>query len=149
MKKIKIYTATVITCAKYALEVLHNDLSGLAGGGCGGSGGGCGCSGGSNSLMTIEDLVEIFEEKQGYEISVINHNEQPETYYEGLRVTFDKMGYDTIVNDETVEYIKSTYKPIITVDDLIIAMGRIPEDYELIEAIEEDSKVPVVTSVGF
>ncbi|MCH4887528.1 hypothetical protein EZV73_08090 [Acidaminobacter sp. JC074] len=149
MINIKIYTATVITCAKYALEVLHNDLSGLAGGGCGGSGGGCGCSGGASSLMTIEDLEEIFSDMDGYEIEVINHDEQPERYYEGLKKTFDKMGFETVVDNGTVEYIKSAYAPIITVDDIIISMGRVPEDYELIDAIEENTKVPVAASAGF
>lgn len=32
-KKIQFFDATVITCGKYAKEVLNNDLSGLSGGG--------------------------------------------------------------------------------------------------------------------
>lgn len=147
MSIIKIYTAEVITCAKYALEELGNDLSGLAGGGCGGNGGGCGCGGGQ-SLTTVENLPELLED-YGHEVSLIKHDDRPEDYYHGLSNTFRKMNYQVLVNDQTVEYIKSTYSPIITVDDEIISMGRVPEDYEIIDALENNTKVSVSASSGF
>lgn len=144
MKSIKIYTATVITCAKYAKDVLNNDLSGLAGGGCGG---GCGC-GGSNSLITIDDLVETFGEMEGYTIEVVNHDTEADKYYKGLDQAFENMGYQVHLDDSSVEYVKSV-SPIITVDDEIISMGRLPDDFEIIEAIETNTKLAVTASAGF
>ena len=100
-KNIKFFTASVITCAKYAKEVLGNDLSGLAGGGCGGSGSGCGCSGGSSSLMTIEDLYDIFTEMDGYDTAHIQYGfpKKYEPYYSQCPEAYQDLSEDNLSQD--------------------------------------------------
>ncbi len=146
---IKILTSTVVTCAVYAKEVLGNDLSGLAGGGCGGSGGGCGCGGGSDSLLTEEDLVDIFNDMDGYTMEVVNHDHQAQAYYDHLLKALANHGVEAAVHDQTVEYIKSTQNPIVIANGSIVAMGRLPENYELIVALETGQTIPVGPAAGF
>ncbi|MCM1991750.1 hypothetical protein [Oceanirhabdus seepicola] len=149
-KKIQFFTATVITCAKYALEELNNDLSNLGSGGCGGSGGGCGCGGGSsNSLMTIDSLFDIFSDMDDFEAELYNHDTDKEQYYSNLNAVFNTMGIEAIAQDSTIEYLKSAYSPIIAVDGKIIAMGRVPEDFEILDAIDENTQIPVGAPTGF
>ncbi|MCP4180809.1 MAG: hypothetical protein GY756_23865 [bacterium] len=146
--KIQFFKATVITCAKYAYEVLNNDLSRMGGGGCGGrkiqyksNDHGSGCSSNNKPILTIDDLYNAFSEMEGFESEIYNHDNEKELYYRKLNDVFEIMELDVAIDDRSVEYQKSLYSNIIAIDGDIISMGRIPEVSEIIKAINSGEKI--------
>lgn len=145
--KIQFFAGTAVPCAVYAEEVLKTDLTILTTiVGCGGrdtGGGGCGCSGGPMSLLTLDDLHDIFSDMDDYESEIYNHDTDPNAYYEAMNGVLANMGVKAKVNDSTVEYFKSIKTPIIAVNGEIISMGSIPEDYEIMDAVDNGRKIEI------
>jgi len=99
--------------------------------------------------MTLEMLYEAFDQMNDFTAEFYNHDIEPVAYYDALTDVFNNMGIKALVNDQTIEYLKSMQSPIIAVDGQIISMGRIPEDFELLDAIDDGEKVTVGAPKGF
>jgi hypothetical protein len=139
-RKIQFFTSEEMTYDKYNENILGKDLFRVLSEDQKKFGEGCGNSV-PPSEITIENIFDSFDNMDDIDAEIYDHSIDKISYYKNLNKIFKNMGVEAYIDDDTIEYVKYMYNPIIALDGVIISMGKLPDVFELLDAIEEDYKI--------
>lgn len=93
------------------------------------------------SKKTIEDVFDSLDNMDNIDAEIYDYDVDKISYFKNLNNVFKKMGLSVYVDDDSIEYVKSTCSPIIAVDGEIISVGKISEVIDILNSIEGEYKI--------